>query len=51
MEFQFDDDNDVRFVLGQHAYFEFYSANAGRHAAPRGHIILILSQPVLALAP
>ena len=50
--FQWDDD-EVRFVLDQHADFDFYSASllkqqsADRHVAP----ILILSQPVFALSP
>ena len=53
--FQWDDD-EVRFVLDQHAELDFYSASsltqqsAGRHVAPLGHIILILSQPVFALS-
>jgi hypothetical protein len=44
------DDDEVRFVLDQHAEFDFYSANSlkqhstGRHVAPLGHIILIPSQ-------
>ena len=44
--------DDVLFVLDQHANLDFYSASslkqqsAGRHVAPLGHIILILSQPV-----
>ena len=44
--------DDVPFVLDQHANLDFYSANSlkqqstGRHIAPLGHIILILSQPV-----
>jgi hypothetical protein len=51
------DDNEVRFVLNQHAKLDFYSASslkqqpAGMHVAPLGHIILILSQPVFALSP
>ena len=52
-------DDEVCFVLDQHADHEldFYSASslkqqsAGRHVAPLGHIILILSQPVFALSP
>jgi hypothetical protein len=46
------DDNEVHFVLDQHAQLDFYSASslkqqsAGRHVAPLGHIILVLSQPV-----
>jgi hypothetical protein len=47
VNFQWDDD-DVRFVLDQHAELDFYSASllkqqsADRHVAP----ILILSQPI-----
>jgi hypothetical protein len=55
--FQWDDD-EVRFVLDQHAKLDFYSAvsslkeqSAGRHVAPLEHIILIPSQPVFALSP
>ena len=50
--FQWDD--EVRFVLDQHAELNFYSASSlkqqseGGHVAPLGHIILILSQPVFA---
>ena len=50
--FQWDDD-EVRFVLDQHAWLDFYSASslkqqfADRHVAPLGYIILIPSQPVL----
>jgi hypothetical protein len=42
-------DDDVHFVLDQHAEMDFYSASslkqqsAGRHVAPPGHIILILT--------
>jgi hypothetical protein len=56
VNFQWDDD-EVRFVLDQHAELDFYSASslkqqsAGRHVAPLGHIILIPSQPVFALSP
>jgi hypothetical protein len=55
--FQLDDDNEIRFVLDQHAELDFYSANSlkqhstGRHVAPLGHIILIPSQPAFALFP
>jgi hypothetical protein len=41
---QWDDDDEVHFVLGQHAELEFYSASslkqqsAGRHIVPLGHI-------------
>jgi hypothetical protein len=47
----------MRFVLDQHAELDFNSASslkqqsAGRHVAPLEHIILIPSQPVLALSP
>ena len=49
------DDNDVCFVLDQHAELDFNSASsmkqqsAGRHVAPLGHIIQ--SQPVFGLYP
>ena len=49
--------NEVHLVLDQHAELDSYSASslkqqsAGRHVAPLGHIILILSQPVFALIP
>jgi len=51
------DDEDVCFVLDQHAELDLYSASslkqqsAGRHVAPLGHIILIPSQPVFTLTP
>jgi hypothetical protein len=54
--FQWDDD-DVRFVLDQHAELDLYSASSlkkqsvDRHVAPLGHIILIPNQPVFALSP
>ena len=54
--FQWDDD-EIRFVLDQHAELDFYCASAlkqqstGRHVTPLGHIILIPSQPVFALSP
>ena len=47
--FQWDDDDEIRFVLNQHALLDFYSASslkqqsADRHIAPLGHIILIPS--------
>jgi hypothetical protein len=50
VNFQWDDD-EVRFVLDQHAELDFYIASslkqqsADRHVAPLGHIILIPSQP------
>jgi hypothetical protein len=45
-------DDEVHFVLNQHAWLELYSASSqkqqsvGRLVAPLGHIILILNQPV-----
>ena len=51
------DDDDIRFVLDQNTELDFNSASslkqqsAGRHVAPLGHIILILSQIVFALTP
>ena len=51
------DDNDVCFLLDQHAKLDFYSASslrqqsADRHVAPLGHIILFLGLPVFALSP
>ena len=51
------DDDDVCFVLDQHAELDFYSPSslkqqsAGRNVAPFGHIILISSQLVFALIP
>jgi hypothetical protein len=56
VNFQWDDD-EVRFVLDQHAELDFFIASslkqqsADRHVAPLGHIILIPSQPVFALSP
>jgi hypothetical protein len=53
VNFQWDDD-EVRFVLEQHAELDFYSASslkqqfAGRHVAPFGHIIMIPNQSVFA---
>ena len=50
-------DDDVRFVLDQHAELDFYSASslkqqsAARHIALLRHIILIPSQQVFALSP
>jgi hypothetical protein len=46
----------VHFVLDQHTELDFYSArslkqqSAGRHVAPLGHIILILTQEVFILS-
>jgi hypothetical protein len=45
--FQWDDDDEVCFVLDQHTELDFYSASSlkqqseGRHVAPLGHVILI----------
>jgi hypothetical protein len=53
----FDDDDEVRFVLDQHAELDFYSASslkqqyAGRNVTPFGHIILIPSQQIFPLSP
>ena len=50
-------DDDVCFVLGQHAELDLYSASslkqqyAYSHVAPLGHILLIPNQPVFALTP
>jgi hypothetical protein len=55
VNFQWDDD-EVCFVLDQHAELDFYGASSlkqqssGRHVAPLGHIILIPSQPDFALS-
>ena len=51
------DDDEVCFILDQHAELDFHSGSSlkqlsvGRHVAPLGHIILIPSQPVFALSP
>jgi hypothetical protein len=51
------DDDEIHFVLDQHAELDFYGVSslkqqpADRHVAPLGHIILIPSQPVFALTP
>jgi hypothetical protein len=56
INFQWNDD-EVCFVLDQHAELDFYSASSlkqqstGRHVAPLRYIILIRSQPVFALSP
>jgi hypothetical protein len=56
VNFQWHDD-EVRFVLDQHAELNFYSASslkqqsADRIVAPLRHIILIPSQPIFALVP
>ena len=57
VDFQWDDDDEVHFVLDQHTKLDFYSASSvkqqcvDRHVAPLGHIILIPSQPVFTLSP
>jgi hypothetical protein len=49
VDFQWDDDDEVHFVLDQHAKLDFYSASSvkqqcmDRHVTPLGHIILIPS--------
>jgi len=50
VNFQWDDD-EICFVLDQHAQLDFYSASSLKHVAPLRHIILIPSQPVFALSP
>ena len=51
------DDDEVCFVLDQHAELDFYTVSSlkqqssDRHVAPLGHIILIPSQPDFALTP
>jgi hypothetical protein len=51
-----DNDDEIHFVLDQHAELDFHSASSlkqqsvGKHAAPLRHIILIPSQPVFALS-
>ena len=50
-------DDDVCFILDQHAEFDLYSASsqkqqsADSYVALLGHILLIPSQPVVALTP
>ena len=44
--------DDVRFVLNQHASLDFYSASpVDRHVAQLRHIILKPRQPVCTLTP
>ena len=56
VNFQWDDDDKVCFILDQQAKLGFYSGislkqqSTGRHVTPLGHIILILSQPVFTLS-
>jgi hypothetical protein len=55
VNFQWGDD-EVFFVLDQHALLDFYSARSlkkqyvDKHVTPLGHIIPIPSQPVFALS-
>ena len=50
-------DDEVLFILDQHALLDMYSASllkqqsADRHVAPSGHITLIPNQTVFALSP
>ena len=55
VNFQWDDD-EVHFVLEQHAELDFDSASSlnqqsNRHVAPLGHIIIIARQPVFTITP
>jgi hypothetical protein len=56
VNFQWDND-EVRFVLDQHAELDSYSASSLKqqytdgHVSPLRHIIMIPSQPVFALSP
>jgi hypothetical protein len=56
VNFQWDDD-EVRFVLDQHAELDFFSASSLKQqpavdmSLHSGHIILIPSQPVFAHSP
>ena len=49
-------DEEIRFVLDNHAELDVYSANSPKqqsedmHVAPLGHIIMIPSQPVFAFS-
>ena len=51
------DDDNVPFLIDNHTKLDFYSASSlkqqsvGRHVAPFGHIILILSQPIFVITP
>ena len=50
------DDDEVHFVLDQHAELDFYSANWNNSpqvdiSLNSRHIILILSQPIFAFTP
>jgi hypothetical protein len=54
VDFQWDDDDEVHFVLDQHAKLDFYNASSmkqqcvDRHVAP---LILVSSQPFFTLSP
>ena len=56
-DFQWDNDDEVHFVLDQHAELDLHGASslkqqsADRHVAPPEHIILIPSQPVFTPSP
>jgi hypothetical protein len=52
------DDDEIRFVLDQHAELVFFHSSsslkqqsAGKAVAPLGHIIIIPSKPVLVFPP
>ena len=53
--FQWDDDDDVQFVLNQHTYLEFYSASSlkqqsvDKHVIPLWHIIFRANQSLFFL--
>jgi hypothetical protein len=57
INFQWHDDDEVCFVLDQHASLDFYSASSltqqptEKHVVPLGQNILLLSQPVFTLIP
>jgi hypothetical protein len=50
-------EEEIRFILDQHAYLDFYSScsltqqSADRHVAPLGNIILIPSQAIFVIHP
>jgi hypothetical protein len=54
VNFQWDDD-EVRFVLDQHTYLDFYSANSLKQHSPDWHVAslehIILIQLIFALSP
>ena len=56
VSFQWDDD-EVRFLLDQHACLEYYIASLlkqqskDKYVAPLGHIIMFPNQPVFAFSP